>query len=41
VNLDVVENVSVGALTERLGRISDVRMRQVCAELEVAVDCNG
>jgi mRNA interferase MazF len=41
VNLDSVDNVSVAALTERLGRLSDVRMRQVCAALEVAVDGNG
>jgi mRNA interferase MazF len=28
-------------LVERLGRLSDERMRQVCAALEVAVDCIG
>jgi mRNA interferase MazF len=39
VNLDSVESVSVGALTERLGRLSDGRMRQVCEALAVAVDC--
>jgi mRNA interferase MazF len=39
VNLDSVESVSVGLLTERLGRLSDARMREVCAALEVAVDC--
>jgi mRNA interferase MazF len=39
VNLDSIENVAVGALTERLGRLSDERMREVCAALEVAVDC--
>ena len=39
VNLDSVESVSVGVLVERLGRLSDARMRQVCAALEVAVDC--
>ena len=39
VNLDSVENVSVGAFSERLGRLSDERMRQVCAALAVAVDC--
>lgn len=39
VNLDSVENVSVASLVERLGRLSDDRMRQVCAALAVAVDC--
>ena len=39
VNLDSVENVSVGALSERLGRLSDERMRQVCSALAVAIDC--
>jgi len=39
VNLDSVESVSVGNLTERLGRLSDGRMRQVCRALAVAVDC--
>lgn len=39
VNLDSIESVSVGTLTQRLGRLSDARMRQVCAALAVAVDC--
>ena len=39
VNLDSVESVSVGALVERLGRLSDTRMTQVCFALAVAVDC--
>jgi mRNA interferase MazF len=39
VNLDSVESVSIAALVERLGRLSDERMRQVCAALEVAVGC--
>jgi mRNA interferase MazF len=39
VNLDSIESVSVGVLVERLGRLSDERMRQICAALEVAVDC--
>jgi mRNA interferase MazF len=39
VNLDSVESVSVGVLVERLGRLSDVRMGQVCAALQVAVAC--
>jgi mRNA interferase MazF len=39
VNLDSVESVSIGTLVERLGRLSDDRMRQVCSALEVAVGC--
>lgn len=39
VNLDSVESVSVGVLVERIGRLSDERMRQICAALAVAVDC--
>ena len=39
VNLDSVESVSIAALVDRLGRLSDERMRQVCHALEVAVDC--
>ncbi len=39
VNLDSVESVSIGALVDRLGRLSDERMREVCAALSVAVDC--
>ena len=41
VNLDSVESVSVAVLVDRLGRLSDTRMREVCAALEVAVDCQG
>ena len=33
--------VSLGVLVDRLGRLSDDRMRQVCAALAVAVDCEG
>ncbi len=40
VNLDSVESVSVAILVERLGRLADERMRQVCAALGVAVDCS-
>jgi mRNA interferase MazF len=39
VNLDSMESVSVGTLTQRLGRLSDKRMRQVCDALNVAVNC--
>ncbi len=37
--LDSVENVPTAVLVERLGRLSDERMRAVCAALAVAVDC--
>lgn len=39
VNLDSVESVSIAVLVERLGALSDDRMREVCAALDVAVDC--
>lgn len=41
VNLDSVESVSVALLVERLGRLSDDRMHQVCEALSVAVDCRA
>ncbi|MEZ5176421.1 MAG: type II toxin-antitoxin system PemK/MazF family toxin [Acidimicrobiia bacterium] len=41
VNLDSAEGVAVGTLTDRLGRLSDGRMHEVCAALAVAVDCNN
>jgi mRNA interferase MazF len=41
VNLDSVESVSLGTLVERLGRLSDQRMRQICEALEVAVACEA
>jgi mRNA interferase MazF len=41
VNLDSVESVSVRILVERLGRLADARMREICSALEVAVDCQG
>ena len=41
VNLDSIESVSVGTLTQRLGRLSDQRMRHICAAVNVAVDCPG
>jgi mRNA interferase MazF len=40
ISLDAVESVSVGVLVDRLGRLSDERMRQVCAALAVAVACD-
>ena len=41
VNLDSVESVSLGTLVERLGRLSDERMRQICGALEIAVACEA
>lgn len=39
INLDSVESVSVAILVERLGRVAEDRMHQICAALAVAVDC--
>jgi mRNA interferase MazF len=41
VNLDSVESVPLGTLVERLGRLSDHRMDQICNALEIAVACEG
>ncbi len=41
VNLDSVESVSLGTLVERLGRLGDERMGQICKALEIAVACEG
>jgi mRNA interferase MazF len=41
VNLDSVESVSVGVLVERLGRLADARMREICSALAIAVDCQS
>jgi mRNA interferase MazF len=41
VNLDSVESVPISVLVDRLGRLADIRMREVCAALAVAVDCIG
>lgn len=40
VNLDSVESVSLSVLVERLGRLAEARMREICAALAVAVDCS-
>ena len=40
VNLDSVESVALALLVERLGRLSDERMREVCAALAVATACD-
>ena len=37
--LDAVESVSTALLIERLGRLSEPRMREICLALSVAVDC--
>lgn len=39
VNLDSIESTPVGALVERIGRLSDQRMDEICAALAIAVDC--
>jgi mRNA interferase MazF len=41
VNLDSIESVSIGTLVERVGRLSDDRMRQICGALEIAVACEA
>jgi mRNA interferase MazF len=41
INLDCVESVSLAILVDRLGRLSDARMRQVCDALAIAVDCTS
>jgi mRNA interferase MazF len=41
VNLDSVQNVPVETLVRPLGRLSGLRMREVCAALALAVDCRG
>ena len=40
VNLDSVESLSIAILVERMGRVADHRMRQLCAALAIAVDCS-
>lgn len=40
VSLDSVESISVAALVQRVGRLSDQRMREICEALGVAVDCD-
>jgi mRNA interferase MazF len=39
VNLDSIDSVSVGVLTDRIGRLSDTRVNEVCEALAVAMDC--
>lgn len=40
VNLDSLESVSTAILVERLGKLSEDRMREICAALAVAVNCS-
>ncbi|MCY3662003.1 MAG: hypothetical protein OXH28_04145 [bacterium] len=40
VNLDALGNTRVALLVQRLGRLSDERMVQVCAALHVAIACD-
>jgi mRNA interferase MazF len=39
VNLDSVEQTSIGHLTRRVGMLSSSRMQQVCQALEIATEC--
>lgn len=39
INLDSVESVAIGSLTERIGALSVARMHEVCSALAVATDC--
>ncbi|MBB1515235.1 type II toxin-antitoxin system PemK/MazF family toxin [Tessaracoccus sp. MC1679] len=40
VNLDSIESASLAILVQRLGRVSDARMREICAALATAVACS-
>jgi mRNA interferase MazF len=40
VNLDAIESVSIAILVERLGRVAEARMRDICTALSIAVDCS-
>lgn len=41
VNLDSIESVSIAILGQRVGRLAESRMREICVALAVAVDCPG
>jgi mRNA interferase MazF len=41
INLDSVESISLSVLVDRLGTLSSERMREVCAALDIAVDCGS
>ncbi|MEI2778590.1 MAG: type II toxin-antitoxin system PemK/MazF family toxin [Tetrasphaera sp.] len=38
---DSLESVPASLLLERLGRLADNRMREVCAAIAVSLDCSG
>lgn len=40
VSLDSLENISIAILVERLGRVAEARMREICTALAIAVDCS-
>jgi mRNA interferase MazF len=39
VSLDSIESVGAAVLVERIGRLADGRMRELCSALAIAVDC--
>lgn len=39
VNLDSIESVALAVLVERLGRLSDARMHDICNAIAIAIDC--
>lgn len=41
VSLDSVESVSIAILVQRVGRLAESRMREICAAPAVAVDWEG
>lgn len=38
-NLDSIEQVPIALLVDRIGRLADARIRELCTALAVAVDC--
>lgn len=40
VNLDSLEAVPTGMLVQRMGRLAEERMREICAALAVAMGCD-
>ena len=40
VNLDSIQSADISDLVQRMGRLSHVRMQEVCAALQVAVGCS-
>jgi len=39
VSLDSIVSVGAAVLVERIGRLADARMRELCSALSIAVDC--